>query len=258
VRLARHARVAISKRSSEVRQRHHEELCKEGTEANLRILALFERDPQIKLYVPIAETLFMTLIGTFVGREKMGERDPQIKLYVPIAETLFMTLIGTFVGREKMGEHNPQACYDLYDSVRSRAGIPDIDGDGLNGALSIHRGVIGVSSGRQTYYCIICKRELQPNTSHRDHSRLVEIGNPLGRRRCQRCDRFFKDYGEERTSSTDGSCHTESSRENNINYGLLQDMLTSAEILFVQHLVSQGLVFLAGWRIRGVKIVLHS
>jgi hypothetical protein len=34
---------------------------------------------------------------------------------------------------------------------------------------------------------------------------------------------------------------TESSLENNINYGLLQDMLTSAEILFVRHLVSQGL-----------------
>lgn len=144
VRLDRHARAPLSKRSSEVRQRHHEELCKEGTKANLRILAVFERDPQIKLYVPIAETLFMILIGTFVGREKMGE-------------------------------HNPQACYDLYDRVRSMAGIPDIDGDGLNGALSIHQGVIGVSSGRQTYYCIICKRELQPNTSHRDHSRLVEI-----------------------------------------------------------------------------------
>jgi hypothetical protein len=135
------------------------------------------------------------------------ERDPQIKLYVPVAETLFMILIGTFVGRAKMGEHNPQACYDLYDGVRSRAGIPDIDGDGLNGALSIHQGVIGVSSGRQTYYCIICKRELQPNTSHRDHSRLVEIGNPLGPRRCQRCDRFFEDYGEERTLCTDGFCH---------------------------------------------------
>ena len=51
---------------------------------------------------------------------------------------------------------------------------------------------------------------------------------------------------------------TESSLEENINYGLLQAMLTSAEILFVQHLVSQGLVFLAGWRIRGVKTVLHS
>jgi hypothetical protein len=36
---------------------------------------------------------------------------------------------------------------------------------------------------------------------------------------------------------------TESSREKNINYGLLQDIPTSAEILFVQHLVSQGLVF---------------
>ena len=77
VRLDRHARAAISKRSSKVRQRHHEELCKEGTEANLRILAVFERDPQIKLYVPIAETLFMILIGTFVEREKMGEHNPQ-------------------------------------------------------------------------------------------------------------------------------------------------------------------------------------
>jgi hypothetical protein len=176
VRLARHARVAISKRSNEVRQRHHEEIFKEGTEPNLRILAVFERDPQIKSYVPIVETLFMTLIGTFVGREKMGE-------------------------------HNPQVCYDLYDRVRSRAEIPDIDGDGLNDALSIHQGVIGVSSGRQTYYCIIYKQELQPNTSQRDHSRLVEIGNPLGPWRCQRCDRFFKDNGEERTSSTNGSYH---------------------------------------------------
>jgi hypothetical protein len=179
VRLDRHAQAAISKRSSEVKQRHHEELCKEGTEANLRILAAFECDPQIKLYVPIVETIFMTLVGTFVGREKTGE-------------------------------HNPQACYDLYDRVRSRARMPDIDGDGLNGALSIRQGVIGVSSGRQTYYCIICKRELRPNTSHRDHSRLVELGNPLGPRRCQRCDRVFKDYGEERISSADGSFYSRS------------------------------------------------
>jgi hypothetical protein len=35
VRLARHARATISKRSSKVGQRHHEDLCKEGTEANL-------------------------------------------------------------------------------------------------------------------------------------------------------------------------------------------------------------------------------
>jgi len=55
MRLARHAQAAISKRSSEVKQRHHEELCKEGTEANLRILAVFECDPQIKPYVPIVE-----------------------------------------------------------------------------------------------------------------------------------------------------------------------------------------------------------
>jgi hypothetical protein len=49
----------------------------------------------------------------------------------------------------------------------------------------------------------------------------------------------------------------ELSRENNMNYGLLRDMPTSAEILFVQHLVPHGLVFLAGWRTRGVKIVLY-
>jgi len=115
-----------------------------------------------------------------------------------------MALIGTFVGREKMGEYNPKACYYLYDSVRSRARMPEIEGDGLNGALSIHQGVIGVSSGRQTYYCIICRRELRPNTSDRDHSRLVKLGNLLGPRRCQRCDRFFKDYGEDRISSADG------------------------------------------------------
>lgn len=72
------------------------------------------------------------------------ECDPQIKSYVPIVETIFMTLVGTFVGRENTGEHNPQACYDLYDRVRSRARMPDIDGYGLNGALSIHQGVIGV------------------------------------------------------------------------------------------------------------------
>ena len=84
MRLDRHAQAAILKRRSEVKQRHHEELCKEGTEANLRILAAFECDPQIKLYVPIVETIFMTLVGTFVGREKRGE-------------------------------HNLQACYDLYE-----------------------------------------------------------------------------------------------------------------------------------------------
>lgn len=177
VRLDRHTQAAMSKRSSEIKQRHHEELCKEGTEANLRILACFECDPQIKSYVPIVETIFMTLIGTFVGRERAGE-------------------------------HNPQACYNLYDRVRSRARMPDIAGDGLNGALSIHQGVIGVSSGRQTYYCIICKRELRPNTSHRDHSRLVEQGNPLGPRRCQTCDRVFKDHGEERILSANGSCYS--------------------------------------------------
>ncbi len=90
---------------------------------------------------------------------------------------------------------------------RSRAGIPDIDGDGLNGAMSIHHGVIGVFSGRQNYCYIVCKRKLQPNTSHRPHSGLVEIGNRLGPRPCQRCERCFKDYGEDRSSSTDESFH---------------------------------------------------
>jgi len=50
----------------------------------------------------------------------------------------------------------------------------------------------------------------------------------------------------------------EASRENNMSYGLLQDISTFVEILFVQHHVSQGLVFLAGWKSRGVKIVPHS
>ena len=227
MRLDRHVQAAISKRSSEVKQRHHEELCKEGTEANLRILAVFECDPQIKSHVPIVETIFMTLVGTFVGREKTSE-------------------------------HNPQACYDLYDRVRSRARMPDIDGDGLNGALSIHQGVIGVSSRRQTYYCIICKRELRPNTSHRDHGRLVELGNPLGPRRCQRCDRVSKTTAKNESQVQMDPFIAEASRENNMSYGLLQDIPTFVEILFVQHHVSQGLVFLAGWKSLGVKIVPHS
>lgn len=118
-----------------------------------------------------------------------------------------MALIGIFVRRERMGEYNPQACYDLYDRIRSKAKMPDTDSNSLNGALSIHQGVIGVSSGQQTYHCIICKRELRPNTSHRDQSRLVELGNPLRLQQCQTCHRFFKDYGEERISSPDGSCY---------------------------------------------------
>lgn len=173
-RLDKHACTAVTKTSSEKKQRHHEELCKERTEANLRILALFDCDDQIKPYVPLVETIFIVLIGTFVGREKPG-------LY------------------------NPQACYDLYDSIRRRARMPDIEGNGLNGALSIHQGMIGVSSGRQTYYCIICGLELPPNSSRRNNSRLVELGNPLGPRRCQTCERVFANSGEERISNPDGS-----------------------------------------------------
>ena len=153
VRLDRHAQAAKSKKSIEAKQRHHAELCQEGTEANLRILASFDCDQQLKPYVPLAETIFMALIGTFAGRERMGE-------------------------------YNPQTCYELYDSIRNRSRMPDIDGDGLNGALSIHQGMVGVVSGRQTYHCIVCKLVLLPGTSVRDHSRLVQPGNPIGPRRC--------------------------------------------------------------------------
>ncbi|KAI8672183.1 hypothetical protein NCS56_00680900 [Fusarium sp. Ph1] len=51
-RLDRHISVAITKRSVESRQLHHAELCEQGTEANLRILAAFDRDPRCKPYGP--------------------------------------------------------------------------------------------------------------------------------------------------------------------------------------------------------------
>lgn len=176
-RLDKHSKVALLKRSLEFKQRHHAELCKEGTEANLRILAVFDCDAQIKKYVPIVETIFVVMIGTFVGRERQRE-------------------------------HNPQACYDLYDKMRCRAMIPDIDGDGLNGALPIHQGVVGISIGRETVFCVTCQQVMPPNTSLREHSRLVEPGNPLGPRRCQGCVRFYGHHGEERRPRADGKYYS--------------------------------------------------
>lgn len=70
--------------------------------------------------------------------------------------------LGLSLGEKNPGGHNPQACYDLNNRVRSRIRMLDVDSDGLNGALSIHQRVIGVSSGRETYYCIICKHEGTP------------------------------------------------------------------------------------------------
>ncbi|OIW24469.1 hypothetical protein CONLIGDRAFT_636653 [Coniochaeta ligniaria NRRL 30616] len=173
-RLDNHTKAALTKTSREKKQRHHAELCKEGTEANLRILAVFGCDDQIKPYVPLVETIFIALLGTFVGQEK-----PRM--------------------------YNPQPCYDLYDRIRYRAMMPDIDGNGLNGALPIYQGMVGVSSGRQTYRCVTCDQELAPNTSQRNHSRLVEPGNPLGPRRCIACEIIFADTGEERIRAADGS-----------------------------------------------------
>ncbi|KAF4960937.1 hypothetical protein FGADI_587 [Fusarium gaditjirri] len=123
VRLNRHVSAAKTKTSLEKKQLHHQELCREGTEANLRILASFDRDPRYKPYVPLLETIFMALIGTFAGRELPGR-------------------------------YNPKPCYDLYDRIRDRAKIPDIDGDGLNKALSIHQGMVGQAVSRQTFVCI--------------------------------------------------------------------------------------------------------
>ncbi|KAF5579991.1 hypothetical protein FPCIR_10821 [Fusarium pseudocircinatum] len=123
VRLDRHVSAAMTKSSPERKQLHHQELCQEGTAANLRILASFDRDPCYKPYVPLLETIFMILIGTFAGRESLGR-------------------------------HNPKPCYDLYDKIRDHAKIPDINGDGLNKALSIHQGMVGQAVSRQTFLCI--------------------------------------------------------------------------------------------------------
>lgn len=108
-----------------------------------------------------------------------------------------MAVLGTFVGRERVGTHNPQACYDLYDKMRLAARVPNINGDGLNGALSIHQGMAGLGVGRQLLFCCDCKRELPPNTSIRNASRLVEPGNLLGDRRCGPCERQFAWAGTE-------------------------------------------------------------
>lgn len=167
VRLDRHISAVNTKHSAERRQLHHQELCQEGTEANLRILAVFDRD----------------LPG---------------KPYVPLLESIFMAFIGTFAGRETIGRHNPEPCYELYDRIRGRANMPDIDGDGLNKALSIHQGMVGQAVSRQTFFCMVCNRELKPDTSERSHSRLVEDGNPIGPRRCQSCYRHITKYKEDR------------------------------------------------------------
>lgn len=173
-RLDRHISVAITKRSVESRQLHHAELCEQGTEANLRILAAFDRDPRCKPYVPLLETIFMALVGTFVGREKTGQ-------------------------------YNPEACYDLYDRIRARGSVPGIEGDGLNKAPSIHQGMIGHAVARQTFFCMTCNRELKPDTPERDHARLVEAGNPTGQRRCQSCHLHHKKHGQERVPNANGS-----------------------------------------------------
>ncbi|KAM0563273.1 hypothetical protein ACHAPJ_000991 [Fusarium lateritium] len=172
VRLDRHTVAAKTKHSGERRQLHHHELCQEGTETNLRVLAVFDRDPRSKPYVPLLETIFMALLGTFAGRESTGR-------------------------------HNPEPCYELYDKIRSCMGIPDIEGDGLNKALSIHQGMVGQAIGRQTLFCMICNRELKPDTSERSHSRLVEEGNPVGARRCQTCHRHFTKHKQERKPNAD-------------------------------------------------------
>jgi len=168
VRLDRHMSAANTKSSAEKKQLHHQELCQEGTDANLRILAVFDRDPRVKPYVPLLESIFMGLVGTFTRRESPGR-------------------------------HNPKPCYELYDRIRERANMPDIDGDGLNKALSIHQGMIGQVASRQTYRCMVCNRELKPDTPERDHARLVEAENPLGPRRCQTCHRHFTKHEEERS-----------------------------------------------------------
>jgi hypothetical protein len=58
-RAARHWQAALTKTSSERRQRRHQELCQTGPEANIRILAAFEMDDKLKPYVQLFETIFM-------------------------------------------------------------------------------------------------------------------------------------------------------------------------------------------------------
>lgn len=158
--IARHYGVAVSKTSAEVKQRHHEELCHIGSEANVKVLAAFGLDDHLKGYVQLLETVFMAFLGTFVGHERPGT-------------------------------HNPTACYDLYNRMRSEARIPEIEGDGLHGALSIYQGMAGLAIGRQMLFCVRRERKLPPNTSIRNASRLVEPGNLLGPRRCGPCERAF-------------------------------------------------------------------
>jgi hypothetical protein len=170
VRVARHCQVAITKTSSERKQRHHEELCQLGTRANIRVLAAFEMEDKFKAFVQLLETIFIAFLGSFAGRERTGT-------------------------------YNPKACYDLYDQMRRSARIPEIEGVGLNGALSIHQGMAGLGLGRQMLFCSSCKRKLPPNSSIRNASRLVKPGNLLGPRRCGPCDRNFAWAGTDQPAS---------------------------------------------------------
>lgn len=173
VRLAKHERAAVSKQSSEKKQRHHEELCRPGCKANLRVLAIFHHN--------VVE-----------------------KPYIGLLETLFVALLGTFVRRERPRTHNPACCYELYDEMRERSDMPVIEGDGLNGALPIHQGMTAIKHADQTFYCTVCGQELRPYSKARNACRLVDRGNPLGSRRCGPCHTAFSKDGKERTPGPDG------------------------------------------------------
>ncbi|KAI8412689.1 hypothetical protein FOFC_05950 [Fusarium oxysporum] len=74
VRRGKHVGSSVDYRGGGVRLDWHVSAAKtktslEGTEANLRILASFDRDPRYKPYVPLLETICMALIGMFTEFE---------------------------------------------------------------------------------------------------------------------------------------------------------------------------------------------
>ncbi|KAJ4270034.1 hypothetical protein NW762_001707 [Fusarium torreyae] len=204
VRLDRHTVAAKTKHGGERRQLHHHELCQEGTETNLRVLAVFDRDPRSKPYVPLLETIFMALLGTFAGRESTGR-------------------------------HNPEPCYELYDKIRSCMGIPDIEGDGLNKALSIHQGMIHLNEAIRGSW----KREIQ--SEHED----VKLATGI-----------LRNTSKSESQTPTQSSKTEGKSANNTSYGWLQEMRMFMGILHVQHHESPDPLLQGSWQMRDAQTVL--
>ncbi|KAL7950509.1 hypothetical protein V8C42DRAFT_122840 [Trichoderma barbatum] len=88
--------------------------------------------------------------------------------------------------------------------MRTRSGMPVIEGDGLNGALPIHQGMTEIKHADETFHCTVYGQEFAPQSKARSVCRLIDRGNPLGSRRCGPCHTAFSKDGKEHTPGADG------------------------------------------------------